>query len=112
MQDTPGGIVYATEVQEAPSAGETTKASILIVEDEAGPREALKMILRPFFNLYAVDNTEVAMQVLHAQKIDLVTLDLKLPRRQGMDLLQDIKREQEDVEVIIITGYGSLQSAM
>src|SRR5207237_10155121 len=74
--------------------------------------EALKMILRPFFNLYAVDNTEVAMQVLHAQKIDLVTLDLKLPRRQAMDLLQDINREQEDVEVIIITGYGSHQSAI
>ena len=42
-------------------------ARILIVEDEAGPREALKMILRPFFNLYAVDNTEVAMQVLQLQ---------------------------------------------
>ena len=110
MTDTPGSIAYPIEVQEAPS--ETTKASILIVEDEAGPREALKMILRPFFNLYAVDNTEVAMQILRAQKIDLVTLDLKLPRRQGMDLLQEIKREQEDVEVIIITGYGSLQSAM
>jgi len=112
MKDTPGSVAFPTELQEASSDGETTKASILIVEDEAGPREALKMILRPFFNLYAVDNTEVAMQVLHAQKIDLVTLDLKLPRRQGMDLLQDIKREQEDVEVIIITGYGSLQSAM
>jgi len=109
MKDTPGSVAFPTELQEVSSESETTKASILIVEDEAGPREALKMILRPFFNLYAVDNTEVAMQVLHAQKIDLVTLDLKLPRRQGMDLLQDIKREQEDIEVIIITGYGSLQ---
>src|SRR6266496_3653575 len=112
MKDTPGSVAFPTELQEASSNGETTKANILIVEDEAGPREALKMILRPFFNLYAVDNTDVAMQVLHAQKIDLVTLDLKLTRRQEMDLLQDIKREQEDVEIIIITGYGSLQSAM
>lgn len=70
------------------------------------------MILRPFFNLYSVDNPEVAMEVLKEQRIDLVTLDLKLPGRHGTDLLQEIKREQEDVEVIIITGYGSLQSAM
>ena len=66
MKDTPGSVAFPTELQEASSESETTKASILIVEDEAGPREALKMILRPFFNLYAVDNTEVAMQVLHA----------------------------------------------
>ena len=112
MKVISGDRAIPAELQEVLSDGEAAKASILIVEDEAGPREALKMILRPFFNLYAVDNTEVAMQVLHDQKIDLVTLDLKLPRRQGMDLLQDIKREQEEVEVIIITGYGSLQSAM
>ena len=107
-----GKLPVPTERNELFSDGEAAKASILIIEDEAGPREALKMILRPFFNLYSVDNPDVAMQVLHEQKIDLVTLDLKLPRRQGMDLLQEIKREREDVEVIIITGYGSLQSAM
>ena len=90
----------------------SSKPTILIIEDEVGPREALKIILRPFFNLYSVDSTEVAMQVLREQKIDLVTLDLKLPGRQGTDLLQEIKSEQEDVEVIIITGYGSLKSAM
>lgn len=102
----------SAELEQPYSRDESPKPSVLIVEDEAGPREALKMILRPFFNLYSVDNTDVAIQVLHEQKIDLVTLDLKLPRRQGMDLLQQIKREREDVEVIIITGYGSLQSAM
>jgi putative two-component system response regulator len=107
-----GNMPVPTERKERYIEDETAKANILIIEDEAGPREALKMILRPFFNLYSVDNPDVAMQVLHEQKIDLVTLDLKLPRRQGMDLLQEIKREREDVEVIIITGYGSLQSAM
>ena len=107
-----GNSPVPAELHEGFLDGESAKANILIVEDEAGPREALKMILRPFFNLYSVDNTDVALQLLNEQKIDLVTLDLKLPRRQGMDLLQEIKRDHEDVEVIIITGYGSLQSAM
>ncbi len=91
---------------------ETAKHSILIVEDETGPRDALAMILRPFFTLYTADNAHAALRILKKERIDLVTLDLKLPDRQGMDLLQEIKLEREDVEVIIITGYGSLKSAM
>ena len=105
-------VNISAERKEPLSETGSSKPTILIIEDEVGPREALKIILRPFFNLYSVDSTEVAMQVLREQKIDLVTLDLKLPGRQGTDLLQEIKSEQEDVEVIIITGYGSLKSAM
>ncbi|MEW6544419.1 MAG: HD domain-containing phosphohydrolase [Nitrospirota bacterium] len=89
-----------------------SKPTILIVEDEAGPRDALKIILRPFYGLHMADNALTAMKTLREQPIDLVTLDLKLPDRQGMDLLRDIKQERSDVEVIIITGYGSLKSAM
>lgn len=91
---------------------EFPKYSILIVEDEAGPRDALKIILRPFFTLYTADNAHAARRILKEERIDLVTLDLKLPDQQGMDLLQEIKLERDDVEVIIITGYGSLKSAM
>lgn len=88
------------------------KPSILIVDDESGPREALKVILRPFFNIHSVDSGAAALHILKEHQIDLVTLDLKLPDRSGTDLLQEIKRDQEHVEVIIITGYGSLKSAM
>ena len=52
------------------------------------------------------------MEVLNEQHIDLITLDQKLPDRQGLDLLQDIKHDHADIEVIIVTGYGSLKSAM
>lgn len=88
------------------------RPTILIVEDEEGPRNALKVILRPFFNLCVVESGQAAMMVFREQPIDLVTLDLKLPDCQGVDLLRDIKQERDDVEVIIITGYGSLKSSM
>jgi putative two-component system response regulator len=88
------------------------KPTVLVVDDEAGPRDALKVILRPFYNIRAVDNAQAALDVLHAQPIDLITLDQKLPDRQGIDLLQEIKHDYADTEVIIITGYGSLKSAM
>jgi putative two-component system response regulator len=89
-----------------------TKPTVLVVDDEAGPRDALKVILRPFFNIRSADNAQAALDVLSHESIDLITLDQKLPDRQGIDLLQDIKHDHADIEVIIITGYGSLKSAM
>ena len=88
------------------------KPSVLVVDDETGPRDALKVILRPFFTIHSADNAKTALQVLKNRHIDLITLDQKLPDRQGIDLLQDIKQDYADIEVIIITGYGSLKSAM
>jgi putative nucleotidyltransferase with HDIG domain len=91
---------------------EKTKPTVLVIDDEAGPRDALKVILRPFFNIQSAESAKAAIEVLNSQPIDLITLDQKLPDRQGLDLLQDIKHDHADVEVIIITGYGSLKSAM
>lgn len=91
---------------------ETTKPSVLIVEDEAGPRDALKVILRPFYTIHAAESGQAAQRLLRENHVDLVTLDQKLPDCQGIELLQQIKLDYPNVEVIIITGYGSLKSAM
>jgi len=88
------------------------KPTVLVIDDEAGPRDALKVILRPFFNIQSAESAQAAIDVLSQQRIDLITLDQKLPDRQGLDLLQEIKQDHADIEVIIITGYGSLKSAM
>ena len=88
------------------------KPTLLVIDDEAGPRDALKVILRPFFNIQVAESATAAIDVLNSHPIDLITLDQKLPDRQGLDLLQDIKLHHANVEVIIITGYGSLKSAM
>jgi len=91
---------------------ENRKPTILVVDDEAGPRDALKVILRPFFNIRSAENASSALTILNTQPIDLIALDQKLPDRQGLDLLKDIKQVYADIEVIIITGHGSVESAM
>src|SRR2546423_13286226 len=96
----------------APQVATKNKPTLLVIDDEAGPRDALQVILRPFFNIQAAESASAAIDVLNSQPIDIITLDQKLPDRQGIDLLQDIKHHHADVEVIIITGYGSLKSAM
>ena len=88
------------------------KPTILIVEDEVGPRNALQIILRPFYNIHSVDNGHAALRILQEHKVDLITLDVKLPDQSGLEVLQQVKAQYHEVEVVVITGYGSLRSAM
>ena len=96
----------------ATPAPEAQKPTLLIIDDERGPRDALTMILRHRFTILTAESASAALAVLKSQPIDLITLDQKLPDRQGLDLLQEIKQHHATAEVIIITGYGSLTSAM
>ncbi|MEK7235716.1 MAG: HD domain-containing phosphohydrolase [Nitrospirota bacterium] len=88
------------------------KPTVLVVDDEAGPRNALRFILSPFFTIRAAEDARTAIQVLHEQPIDLITLDQNLPGGNGIDLLQEILHDRPDVEVIMITGNGTLASAI
>ena len=88
------------------------KPTVLIVDDEATPRAALTQILMQDFHILTAENAHAALAVLDDHGVDLVTLDLKLPDRSGSDLLHDIKRAHAEIEVIMVTAFGSLQSAM
>lgn len=88
------------------------RQSILIVDDEAGPREALNMILKPFYGVYNAVDGHQALEMLRKIDVDLAVVDLKMPGLQGTDILREIKKEKNSVEVVILTGFGSLKSAM
>jgi putative two-component system response regulator len=88
------------------------KPAILVVEDEVGSRDAIRMILNPFNTVYTAENGQKALEILSEHEVDLVTLDLKLPGVNGSELLREIKKQQPNVEAIIITGYGTLKSAV
>ena len=90
----------------------THKPTVLIVDDEAAPRAALTQILKQDFHILTAENAGTALAILDTHGVDLVTLDLKLPDRSGSDLLKDIKCAHTETEVIMVTAYGSLQSAM
>jgi signal transduction histidine kinase len=91
---------------------ETTKPHILIVDDEMGPRESLKMILNPYYNVHVADRGGEAIDILGKYPVDLVTLDLKMPGLSGIHVLEKVKQCDPDIEAIIITGYGSLDTAI
>jgi len=88
-----------------------SQGSVLVVDDELGPRESLRMILQPLYEVKTASNGEEALQALRFEKIDLITLDLKMPGLSGMDVLREIKKMEADPAVIIITAYGTLRNA-
>jgi signal transduction histidine kinase len=88
------------------------KANILIVDDEMGPRESLKMILKPYYNVWTAERGGQAIEIMQQVPIDLVTIDLKMPGLPGTKVLEKVKEHNPDVEAIIITGYGSMDTAI
>jgi response regulator RpfG family c-di-GMP phosphodiesterase len=87
------------------------RATVLVVDDERGPRESLRMILSPTYDLVLASGGAEALQILHTRPVDVVTLDLAMPGLRGHELMRAIRVEFPDVEVIVVTGHGSLESA-
>lgn len=88
------------------------RPTVLIVDDEAAPRAALTQILKQNFNILTAENGGRALAVINDHGVDLITLDLKLPDTSGSEILKEIKRTHREIEVIMVTAYGTLQSAM
>ncbi len=85
-------------------------ASILIVDDEFGVRESLKMILKPNYQVHTAANGEEALQCIRKDQIDLVTLDLKMPGLSGLEVLREIKKNNPEIEVVVITANDNAQN--
>lgn len=86
------------------------RKSILIVEDELGARESLRMILKSKYEVHTAADGKEALLRIQKDKIDLVTLDLKMPGLSGIDVLREIKKKNADIEVVVISAYGNQQN--
>jgi len=88
-------------------------AKTLIVDDEVAVRDSLKELLE--IDDYPTDTVgtgEEALQLLEKESYELVLLDLKLPGIQGIEVMRQIHRIAPETKVIILTGYGSLETAV
>jgi signal transduction histidine kinase len=88
------------------------RASLLIVDDERGPTESLRMVFKSEYDVYTAPSGNEALEILHSQPIDVVTLDLRMPGMPGVEVMEHIKRYDPDIEIIVVTGYASLDSAV
>jgi putative two-component system response regulator len=88
------------------------KSTLLIVDDEKGPRESLRMILSPQHRVLMAEDGQQALEILAQEDVEAVTIDLNMPGMKGDELMRRIREEHPRTEVVIITGYGSLETAI
>ena len=88
-------------------------ASLLVVDDEPGMRNFLEKTLAPRAGrVMAAGSAEEAEALLAQHHIDLVVLDIAMPGRSGLDLLRDLRRRGHPCEVVLITAYADLDTAI
>ncbi|MDR1941757.1 MAG: response regulator [Endomicrobium sp.] len=86
---------------------------ILIVDDEQGIRELLVSEFLKFgYEVCSVINGEEAISKLQSEKFDVVITDMKMPEIDGIDVLKYVKENSLNCEVIIITGYATVETAL
>jgi two-component system response regulator AtoC len=89
------------------------KIKILVVDDETIMRESLHDWFSDIgHDVSTAENTEVALKIIKDEKPDVAVIDLVLPGSGGLDLLTKAKQIQPDLQVIIITAYGSVPTAI
>ena len=92
---------------------ETQKSTILIIEDEAKMRRLLELDLtEDGFNTISAADAETGLKILQERPIDIVLTDLKLPGMGGLDLLQAAKRLNSALPIVVMTAFGSIETAV
>lgn len=89
------------------------KFNILVVDDEAVTRQTLTDILRlEGYTVNAVANGEAAVDYLRTHAVDLVVLDIRMPGMDGLDVVQVANQIAPDVEIVLLTAHGSMETAV
>ena len=87
--------------------------SILLVDDEEGIRKVLSIVLADLgFRVHTAASGAEALQIFKEQAPPIVMTDIKMPGMDGIELLQKMKQENPDAEVIMITGHGDMELAI
>jgi DNA-binding NtrC family response regulator len=90
-----------------------SKIKLLIVDDEEKFLESIaKRLEMRDFDVRTATRGEQAIAIAREEKFDLALLDLKMPGMDGKQVLEILKKEHKHIEVIILTGHGSVDSAV
>ncbi len=87
------------------------KHTILVCDDEEIVRASIKLVLEKDYQLVFATDGEDALKQFNAQAIDLVLLDLKMPKVDGLEVLKDLMTRKPAPRVLMLTAYHSVEVA-
>ena len=88
-----------------------SKPIMLIVDDEAGPRESLRFVFKDRFDCITAASGRQGIESAKANPVDIAILDIRMPDMSGVDVLRELKALNPDIECVLLTGYETLETA-
>lgn len=98
-----------TSKSAAPS-GAPQKRTLLIVDDEEGPRQSLRVIFKDDYNLLMANDGSRAIDLARQNKIDVAITDIRMVGMSGVELLEHLKKVDPGIEVIMLTAYETVDT--
>jgi len=89
----------------------TDQPEVLVIDDEVGPRESLRMLLKPDYQVRTADCVEAGIKLLKEKSPDTIVMDIRMPGMTGIDGLRKIREIDPHLSVIMLTGFGALETA-
>ncbi len=84
---------------------------VLIIDDDIGPRESLRILLKNEFEVFTAESVNRGLDFLSEKQPDAVVMDIRMPGLSGIEGLREIRRRDTSVAVIMLTGFGALETA-
>lgn len=85
--------------------------AVLVIDDERGPRESLRILLKPEYRVLCADSVDAGIAMLQEHQPDTVVMDIRMPGKSGIEGLRAIRELDRTVSVIMFTGFGALETA-
>ena len=89
----------------------TDLPQILVIDDELGPRESLRMLLKTDYQVHTADCVEAGIKLLKEKRPDTIVMDIRMPGMTGIEGLRKIREIDQHLSVIMLTGFGALETA-
>ncbi len=88
-----------------------SKDKLLVIDDELGPRESLRFLFKDRYDVICTDSVDEGIKELKKSPPDCIITDIKMPGKTGVQGLKEIREIDQQVSVIMLTGFGSLETA-
>ncbi|HXC99505.1 MAG TPA: response regulator [Verrucomicrobiae bacterium] len=100
----------ATTIEAPAPASPPQKRTLLIVDDEEGPRQSLRVVFKDQYNLLMANDGARAIELARQNKIDVCITDIRMAGMSGVELLEHLKAVDAGIEVIMLTAYETVDT--
>jgi len=108
----PGPVARSDPRSPAQDASSHSRPVLLVVDDDAGVRETLHLILDDEYTVLDAAHGRAALSMVRAERVDLVLLDILMPEVDGIEILQELKTFEPDLPVVMVTAVKTVRTTV